>query len=242
MATPTTAASMQPRMLLVYGSQTQTCKRIASKMSTHWKDKGVVAVCDVFDGNTLSHETEDLAQLKDNYDVLVVITSSFGDGEPPDNYTNFLLKILQAAEDGSKPLEGMQHAVLGEGSSVYQETFQNCPRLTDKYLEECGSRRFLARHETDVGGDEDEAVSRDLFREGVLSALKAGLPNASSAPAAAWGKPRHSHSEPTDQILAKTVADLGGGRSQTWAQILVPATVACVAVGAFVYTQYFMEE
>ena len=241
MATPTTAASMQPRMLLVYGSQTQTCKRIASKMSTHWKDKGVVAVCDVFDGNTLSHETEDLAQLKDNYDVLVVITSSFGDGEPPDNYTNFLLKILQAAEDGSKPLEGMQHAVLGEGSSVYQETFQNCPRLTDKYLEECGSRRFFARHETDVGGEEDEEVSRNLFRNGVAEILLKGLPKATTAAAAAWAKPRQSHGEPTDQIKVHSVESLGGGRGQTTMQILVPLTVAVIGVGSFCYLQFFAE-
>ena len=141
--------------------------------------------------------------------MLVVITSSFGDGEPPDNYTNFLLKILQAAEDGSKPLEGMQHAVLGEGSSVYQETFQNCPRLTDKYLEECGSRRFFARHETDVGGEEDEEVSRNLFRNGVAEILLKGLPKATSAAAAAWAKPRQSHGEPTDQIKVHSVESLG---------------------------------
>ena len=148
---------------------------------------------------------------------------------------------MQGAEDGSKPLAGMQHAVLGEGSSVYSETIQNCPRLSDKYLEECGSRRFFPRHETDVGGDEDEQVSRDLFRNGVQAALKAGLPAATSAPAAAWAKPRASHGEPTDQIKLKSASELGGGRSQTWAQILVPLTVAVVAISTYVYMNHFME-
>ena len=55
--------------------------------------------------------------------------------------------LLQAANEGLKPLAGMQHAVLGEGSSVYAETFQNCPRLTDKFLGECGSRRLAMRGE-----------------------------------------------------------------------------------------------
>ena len=173
--------------------------------------------------------------------VIVVCTSSFGDGDPPDNYGSFLLQLMQGAEDGSKPLAGMQHAVLGEGSSVYSETFQNCPRLSDKYLEACGSRRFFARHETDVGGDEDEQVSRDLFRNGVSAALKSGLPNATSAPAAKWEKPRASHGEPTDQIKLKSASELGGGRSQTWAQILVPLTVALAAIGTYVYVNHVME-
>lgn len=42
----------------------------------------------------------------------------------------------------------MQHAVLGLGSSFY-ETFQNCPRMTDKFLEQCGSRRLAMRGELD---------------------------------------------------------------------------------------------
>ena len=132
--------------------------------------------------------------------------------------------------------------MLGEGSSVYNETFQNCPRLTDKYLEMCGARRFVARHETDVGGEEDEAVSRNLFRDEVIKALKAGLPSSSDPPAAAWDKPRASHTEPTNQIKKKSAAELGGGRQQTWAQIFVPITVAVIAASAYVYTQYFMEE
>ena len=240
-ATPETSDTMGARVLVVFGSQTKTCERISKKMGEHFKSAGAVQSVEVVDGNSLAHELEDLESLKKSYDVMVICTSSFGDGDPPDNYGAFLLKIMTAAEEGNKPLAGMQHAVLGEGSSVYQETFQNCPRLSDKYLEACGSRRFLARHETDVGGEEDESVSRNAFRDGVVEALKKGLPAASAAPAAAFGKPRASHSEPTDQIKTKSAEELGGGRSQTWAQILVPATVAVVAISSYVYTQYVME-
>lgn len=239
-STPETKDTMSARILIVYGSQTKSCERIVKKtLTAKFQELGSV---DVFEGNTLMHETEDLQNLATKYDALIVCTSSFGDGDPPDNYNEFLLKLLQAVEEGGKPLAGLQHAVLGEGSSVYQETFQNCPRLTDKYLEECGSRRFLARHETDVGGEEEEQISRTAFRDGVIAVLKAGLPAPDSPPAAEWSKPRASHTEPTNQIKPKTVAELGGGRSQTWAQILVPATVAMVAISTYVYTNYFMEE
>ena len=206
--TPAALDTMQLRMVIVYGSQTGSCERIAKKMGQVWKQRGAVASVDVFEGNTLAHETEDLESLKESYDVIVCCTSSFGDGDPPDNYGDWLLKLLLGAQEGRKPLCGMQHAVLGEGSSVYRETFQNCPRLTDKYLEECGSRRFVMRHETDVGGEEEEAISRDKFREAVLSKLQEGLPAADARPEAAWSEPRATHGEPTDQITAKSAVEL----------------------------------
>ena len=240
-ATPSTKQAMDgPRLLVVFGSESGTCQMVANAAAKEFK--AVCASVEVLEGNELAHEVEDLGDLKEKYDALVVVTSSFGEGDPPSNYGAFLAAVMSAAKEGAKPLAGLQHAVLGEGSSVYRDTFQNCPRLTDKYLEEAGSRRFVARHETDVGGEEDEAISRNLFRDAVVAALKKGLPAATSAPAAAWGKPRHSHEEPTDQIKVKSAAELGGGRSQTWAQILVPATVAILASSAYVYTQYFMEE
>jgi len=229
------------RVVCVFGSQTQTCQRLMMKMSDHFRQiKGVQCV-DLFEGNALAHELEDLAGLKEAYDAIIVCTSSFGDGEPPDNYSQFLLKLLQAAEDGMKPLAGMQHTVLGEGSSIYRETFQNCPRLSDLYLEQCGSRRFFPRHETDVGGEEGEAISRNIFRDGVSALLQSGLPSVSSPAAAEWAKPRSSHGEPTDQIKVKSADELGGERQQTWAQIIVPFTVAVVAASSFIYTQYVME-
>ena len=59
----------------------------------------------------------------------------------------------------------MQHAVLGFGSSMY-DTFMNCPRLCDKYLGDCGSRRMVQRAELDevdeAGGAGDECDQIDL--------------------------------------------------------------------------------
>ena len=229
-ATPAQTSTMKPRVLVVFGTQTGGSERIAKKMAETWKSKGAVQTVDVFAGNDLAHETEDLASIKESYDVIAVATSSFGEGDPPENFNEFLLKLMLAAEEGLKPLAGMHFAVLGEGSSVYTETFQNCPRLTDKYLEQCGARRCLARHETDVGGEEDEAVSRNLFRDSMCSLLVKGLPAATAKPAAEWSKPRASHQEPTDQIMVKTASELGGGaKGQSLGQVLVPLLVIGVA-------------
>ena len=229
------------RLLVVYGSMTGNTEKQIKKMAKHWKKEGVISSYDLFDGNTLAHETEDLATLVSSYDALVVGTSSFGEGDPPDNYNNFLLSLMTAAADKSLPLKGMQHAVLGEGSSVYADTFQNCPRLTDRYLEECGSRRFVARHEIDVGGEDNEDVGRGLFRDAVAARLGEGLGPADAAPAAAWSTPCKTHKEPVEQITIKTASELGGGvSSQTMGQILVPLTAVTLAVLAFLYSQFMM--
>jgi len=122
----------------------------------------------------------------------------------------------------------MQHAVLGFGDSSY-ETFQNCPRLSDKLLEGCGSRRVHKRLEVDASAawsaDAEEAAaaqrSEEEWKEGVYKALQVP-PSASDPPAAPWceeGK--------TDKIHEGAIPSEGGGGS-TCAAI---AAVAVVGLG-----------
>lgn len=236
------AQAAAARMLVIYGSETGNTERVVRKMADSWRKRGVVSTVDLYDGNTLAHEVEDLASLATSYDVLIVATSSFGDGDPPSNINAFLLALLTAATEGSMPLKGLQHAVLGEGSSVYNTTFQNCPRLHDKYLEESGSRRFVARHEIDVGGDEDESIGRALFREAVFKQLSMGLEGCDAKPAAAWSEPVQTHGEPVTQIVLKDASELGGGpRPQTLGQKVVPLLVISVVVAAFLFNQFYLE-
>mmetsp|Transcript_7260 Transcript_7260/g.12287 ORF Transcript_7260/g.12287 Transcript_7260/m.12287 type:complete len:269 (+) Transcript_7260:17-823(+) len=151
------------RVLVVYGSETGNALRGIMKCIRYWK-----AECDgsyIIDGNALAgNDVQSLTKLRDEYDVLIVSTSSFGEGDPPANYVHFMLKLVRAASDvsqgGAPPLKGMQHAVLGYGQSVFQ-TFQNTPRWTDKLLEQLGSRRCVQRVELDEGPDEDPTAEDD---------------------------------------------------------------------------------
>ena len=209
------------RVLVLYGSESGTCKRIANTMSNHWKEKQnakfeIVGVCT---GKELIEQTSvveddanvmhaDFTSLKQKFDVLIVITSSYGDGDPPDNFAPFFLELLNAADVQS--LGGMQHAVFGQGSSVYQGTFQNIPRLTDKLLGEAGSRRFLARHETDAAhyaDDSQQKRDKDRFRDAVFEALQV-LPSTGSPPVCEWREPSAEHEQPKTQITHKTPDDL----------------------------------
>ena len=61
-------------------------------------------------GNWLvADEVEDEVDgLKEHYDVVVVAVSSYGEGEPPDNYGRFLIKLIHGVQMGTKPMAGMQ--------------------------------------------------------------------------------------------------------------------------------------
>lgn len=77
---------------------------------------------------------------------LVVVVSTFGDGEFPDNALLFW-EALSA--EGAERLAHLQFAVLALGDSSY-EFFCNAGLLLDKRLEELGASRLTER--TDVDG------------------------------------------------------------------------------------------
>ena len=121
---------MGKKVLIVTGSETGTTEREVKTIVAEWegkKDKKFDVT--TISGNKIAKEFDNIV---DNYDLMVVVTSSFGDGDAPSSFSLFLDKLyekkLEAANGGI--LDGMQHCVLGYGRTVY-ETFQNCPRLTD---------------------------------------------------------------------------------------------------------------
>ena len=126
-----------PRVAVVYGSEGGTCEMIAKSYA-----KTFAPACESIEtltGLTLANRMPDLKKVAASFDVLVICTSSYGSGDPPANFEKFLDQLRRAVADESTPLAGLQHAVLGEGDSVYTDTFQNNPRLSDKYMGECGS-------------------------------------------------------------------------------------------------------
>ena len=133
------------KVCVIFGTESGGSERHAKRLSKAWTS-GVT-----FDGKKdfMSGDAaakRGLGAIADAYDFLVVVTSSYGDGDPPSNYARFLT-ALYAAE--GRPLAGCQHCVLGFGSTDY-ETFQNCPRLTDKLMGAllCGNQPVCRVHPT----------------------------------------------------------------------------------------------
>lgn len=181
---------MPARVLVVYGSETGNVRRGIHRCVKTWQSSAAhgsaftVDAADVLSGNAAVKEfmmasetrrspTSTLANIRAQYDVIIIATSSFGEGDPPANFLNFLVTLVDAAGSGDMPLAGMQHAVVGYGQSVYP-TFQNTPRYADKLLEALGSRRFVRRVELDEGPDETIAAGADPDQDSSFSAMGSG--------------------------------------------------------------------
>ena len=191
-ATPTTAAALNgkgPRVLVCIGSESGKTKRLIKKIVSGWTERGATFNVDMMDGNDAIKRFGTLEQIAKNFDVMLVATCSYGCGEAPVSIAMLLEMLVNRATFDEAPLAGLQHAVLGSGSTVY-ETFQNCPRMHDKLLGECGSRRLVMRGELDDCHELSHMEQPDFKRwsEEVFEALQS-LPAASSPPVCDWDKP-----------------------------------------------------
>jgi len=221
------------RVLLVWGSETNNTQGFASKIEAEWKEKhgDELRVVDVVQGDKMADRWDEVTA--ENYDFLLVATSSYGEGEPPSGFGKFLYRLQEASKGGEMPLKGLQHAVLGIGSTSY-ETFQNCPRTVDKYLGECGSRRCNKRFEWDeMVNDDDDAIK---WGATIYEVMAKSLDGGADEPEVCeW-------TEPEMQILAKMVDEdgfeVGHGPPEFGPTQMAGLAAVAVAAGAFYYMKY----
>merc|ERR1740138_2032599 len=230
------------RVLMVWGSETNNTQGFVSNIEKEWRQKHSkeMKVLDVYQGDDLAGDQEKWDTVnKDNYDFLLVVTSSYGEGEPPSGFGQFLYRLQEAAKtESGQPLKGMQHAVLGTGSTCY-ETFQNCPRHVDKYLGEAGSRRIKERYEW----DEMENVDSDVLEWGddimkvMMDAAKDLNASSSKPDVCTWETPK---SELLPKLVGADGYEIGegpGANGFTTQQMLVLGVGAIAAVAGYWYKQ-----
>ena len=183
----------------------------------------------------------DLTQLRQSFDVLIVIATSDAEGRATDNFGPFFLALLKAAASDDIPLTGLQHAVIGKGVAGAQGAFQNIPRLIDKYLGECGSRRAIMRHEITAQASD---VTRHAFLEAVRETLQAP-PSHAAASVCEWTRALRSDAEPTDGVIVRSAEELAAFAPRepdvawTSRELLVigSVTAACALLFAWYYQQ-----
>lgn len=166
------------RLSIVYGSQTGNSKRVAEQLASKAEAAGLVVRL----LRTGTYPLRELAQERH----LVVVISSQGDGDPPDDAIGFIEFI---SGKRAPKLPQLKFAVLGLGDSSYPK-YCAVSRDLDARLAELGASRFAPLGEADV----DFEAATAAWSQGTLETAKATL----SVPAQATAR----HASPLHAVNA----------------------------------------
>ncbi|MEM9081161.1 MAG: flavodoxin domain-containing protein [Verrucomicrobiota bacterium] len=149
---------------ILWGSQTGNAEGLATRMASALEagpyEASVVEMADYEISNLPAEEN------------LLVVTSTYGDGEPPDNAVEF----VESLQEASAPrIEGTKFSVLALGDSQYPD-FCEAGKVVDERLSELGGERMFERVDSDV--DFDEPFER--WKAGVLGVLGVGATRSES--------------------------------------------------------------
>ena len=127
---------------ILFGSQTGNSEGLARKTSKAIAKagaKGAVVDMAEFSPEKIGEES-----------CLLIVTSTYGEGDPPDN-ARALHEFLHS--EAAPSLEHLEYSVLGLGDSSYPD-FCQCSRDFDRRLSELGAKRVAPMVECDVDFDD----------------------------------------------------------------------------------------
>lgn len=135
-----------PSLRILYGTQTGNAEGVANDAAAAAKSQGF----DVTVSGLDEIELEEFAGLK----YVLIVTSTYGEGEMPDNAELFWEAL---AADVAPRLEGVSFGVLALGDTGY-DGFCQAGKLFDMRLEQLGATRVLQRVDCDVEYETDAAA------------------------------------------------------------------------------------
>ncbi|MHB1512874.1 diflavin oxidoreductase [Acidiferrobacter sp.] len=202
---------------VLHGSQTGNAERLARALHADLMARGFAARLD-------SLGTYPTARLKRER-VLLLVTSTYGEGEPPDTAQAFYAFLMG---ERAPRLEPMKFAVLALGDRAY-ERFCQTGRDIDARLEALGATRLHPRGECDL--DYEEAAR--IWAEQVLKALAAeSAPSAAPALRLVSSGPASDRAHPCPATLVENTRITGRGSSKDVRHVaLAPATSLVFAPG-----------
>lgn len=178
-AVPAQAAEV-PSITLISASQTGNARRVAEAL----RDDLLAAKLNVKLVNAGDYKFKQIAAEK----LLVVVTSTLGEGEPPEEAVA-LHKFLFSKK--APKLDGTAFAVFGLGDTSY-EFFCQSGKDFDSKLAELGAERLLDRVDADV----EYQTAAAEWRARVVEVLKARAPVAAPAQLATSGAVNDIHTSP----------------------------------------------
>ncbi len=192
--TPNAPAAPRKPLTILYGSQTGTSEALAKKNAKAAEAKGFAPklVCmEKFDTVDLTKEER-----------MLVITSTYGDGDPPDNAQPFWSWLVS---DAAPRLEKTKFSVLALGDTNYP-MFCEFGKKCDARLEALGAKRVHPRVDCDV----DYETAANAWSEAALAALAGanGTVTAASAEAATIEAPPITTHDRKHPFAARLAANL----------------------------------
>lgn len=190
-------------LTVLYGSESGNSEKLADLSAKEAKKRGFKATVK----NMADITPADLARVEN----LIVIVSTWGDGEPPDTATAFHKELMSGTQNLSK----LRYSVCSLGDSSYAQ-FCQTGKDVDARLEAFGATRISPRQDCDVDYE-------DLHRSWLDTALSAFGPSptgssavvssfAQAAPASEYGKKKPFPGELTEKVLLNG----RGTAKETW--------------------------
>ncbi|WP_036438711.1 bifunctional nitrate reductase/sulfite reductase flavoprotein subunit alpha [Mycobacterium sp. URHB0044] len=158
------AESVDGGPLVLWASQTGNAEGFASQVADRLGGSRLLAMNDATPG--------DLTDARD----VVIVTSTFGDGGPPDNGADFWER-LDAMD--APALDGVRYAVLGIGDRSYDD-FCGHAKSLDRKLADLGAAKLVDRAECEAYDDEPMAQWADRIVELIGTTDGRSAPSASS--------------------------------------------------------------
>jgi sulfite reductase (NADPH) flavoprotein alpha-component len=173
--TQSSVTVLRREVVILWASQTGTAEEFAAATAERLTTVG-------HSTSLVGMDQAELGELPSGADLLL-ITSTFGDGDAPDNGSGFWETL---ADPGTPRLEGRRYAVLAFGDSSYDD-FCGHGRRLDRRLDELGALRLAPRR--DCEPDFEDAAHGWL--DEVLTALS-DIPGSSGT-----GESAHLAARPT---------------------------------------------
>jgi sulfite reductase (NADPH) flavoprotein alpha-component len=148
-------AKPKPKLSIFFGSQSGNAESLAKRFGQEAQKQGYEAIVAELEQTS----PKALAQEK----CALIITSTWGEGDPPDNAAAFW--ELLAAENEVK-LSNLNFSVLALGDTNYTN-FCGFGKAIDRRLEELGANRIFERIDCNV--DYDDPAAR--WRDGIFEVL-----------------------------------------------------------------------
>ncbi|XID93690.1 assimilatory sulfite reductase (NADPH) flavoprotein subunit [Paenibacillaceae bacterium WGS1546] len=179
------AAPAAPKeVTILFGSQTGNCAKLAKNIGKKLDEQGALV--------TVSSMSDFKANTLKNVQNLLILVSTHGEGEPPDNAISFY-EFLHSKR--APKLDTLRYSVLALGDTSY-EFYCQTGKDFDKRLEELGGKRITDRVDCDVDFEE----SAEQWMRQVLASFNESPAQAAAVPAsdvlARAGESEYSRSNP----------------------------------------------